>query len=487
MSKKIGFVVALVGLCALSVFLVSCGSTSSRPTGILYALTQAVNADGGALGYGTNVSSFAIDLDDGYPTLINANVSTCPSATITNPAPCGLPINILLNPAGTEAYVLNQGTPCQLMGVNCVPIASTSFPPSIFTYTVNSDGSLSGPGPQITWTGSDTAVAMTRDSAGQFLFVIDEGMYPSPTTCPPMPTAATDATQAGTFAGCPSISVFTLTNGVTFVSQSSTYQSPLFLSKVPSALSALLYTPSGSGSAQEFLFVTNNNDICTPSNTIQCIPPSPNDDNTLSVYSVSSSGALTEQPNSPYTLATSDPISVLAVNTYPAGENTGGLFVYIGSHPTGSGALSIYQMCTQAEQVNCSGITNGTMVPVTVPAPPATGDNPVAMVVDPTNNYLYVVSELSNQVFGYRITSTTGLLNALSPAYQPSQGSQPVALAMQPSETASNEYLYVSNTNSSNIGGFTVNTATGAMSSPINVISNPGPTGLAAQQGATQQ
>jgi len=70
----------------------------------------------------------------------------------------------------------------------------------------------------------------------------------------------------------------------------------------------------------------------------------------------------------------------------------------------------------------------------------------------------------------------------LTPASQPSQGSQPVALAMQGSVKQGGEFLYVSNSNSSNIGGFTVSTTTGALSSPTNVISNPGPSGMATQQ-----
>ncbi len=81
MSKKISGVVALVGLCALSLFLLNCGSSSSRPSGILYVLTQGTND------VGNNVSSFAIDLSNGTLSLINSNASTCPAGNNTNQQP----------------------------------------------------------------------------------------------------------------------------------------------------------------------------------------------------------------------------------------------------------------------------------------------------------------------------------------------------------------------------------------------------------------
>src|SRR6266853_3887189 len=114
MSKKIGGVVALVAMCALSLFLVNCSSSSSRPSGLLYVLTQGGNGTGNA------VSMFAIDLNSGNLSLINSNASTCATA-----GACGLPINILLDPMGATAFVLNQG--------------------AISSYSVKSDGTFGAP------------------------------------------------------------------------------------------------------------------------------------------------------------------------------------------------------------------------------------------------------------------------------------------------------------------------------------------------------
>jgi hypothetical protein len=206
-----------------------------------------------------------------------------------------------------------------------------------------------------------------------------------------------------------------------------------------------------------------------------------NNDNTLSAYSVSSSGTLTDlTPNEPYATAT-NPISVLAVNTNPAGENTGGVFVFVGNQGTSTGAISVYEVCTV---VNASCKTTGNLGQLIPPLGPpvSAGDNPVAMLTDPTNSFLYAVSALTNQVFGYRINLTTGVLVPLATPYQPT-GTLPVALAMQPSVNQgdgafSGEYLYVSNNNSSSISGYSINTATGAMGNQTTVISNPGPSGI---------
>ena len=112
-------------------------------------------------------------------------------------------------------------------------------------------------------------------------------------------------------------------------------------------------------------------------------------------------------------------------------------------------------------------------------APTTVGQNPVGMLVDPTNNFLYVVSEGSNQVFGFHIGTTAGTLAALSPANQPT-GSHPVSLAMHPNVNNTGQFLYVSNTDSDNITGFTLSTIDGSMSGPTTTIAPATPSGMAA-------
>jgi hypothetical protein len=506
MSKKISGIVVFVGTCALSVLLLNCGSSDSRPAGTLYVETQGLT-DQGTPGIGFNVTSYAINLNNGGLSLVSNNSSTCTiAATQANNAPCGAPLDIFLDPTGATAFVLNQGIPCIQQGIQCLPVTEGNpTPPSIVPYTVNSDGSLSAPiaenyytclSPTLSGTctppagtGYDTAVAMTRDAAGQFLFVIDEGVYPQPPSCP-LIAAPANASNAGMYAGCPSISVFSMTPGkttLTLVSQSSTYQSPLYLSKIPTGLSAITFTAATlNGQTEEILFVTDNYDLCT----VSCLaggvqgPRTPND-NAVSVYTVSSSGILSEQPNSPYPVPVNNPISVLAVNTSPVGQPTiGGVFVYVGNG-AGPGAVTPFQLCT-VQDTTCSSpedVSENLLLPVVCPpqqtCSASAGQNPVAMVVDPTNNFLYVASNGgSSAVYGFRMNTSAGTLTPLTPPSQPT-GSQPVGLALQPSVGNLGQFLYVSNSNSANITGFGLSTVNGTMSSPITVDAPPGPTGIA--------
>lgn len=413
MSKKLGVVALLVGICALSLFFLSCGSSSSRPSGLLYVLTEGSN------GVGNNITSFAIDLNSGGLSLINSNAPTCQTT-----GACGLPLDIVLDPTGATAFVLSQN--------------------AISSYPINSDGSFGSPSAPVTLAG--TAVAMTRDAAGNFLFVITE---------------------------TPQLLVYGIKPGSTSLTLANT----VALTKAPTGLSSLTFAAPGSGTtppcgftaSEEFLFLSSNHDFSDQHN-----------DSALSVYCVDSSGNLTDMtPDPPYTPQT-DPISVQAIDTNPVGQNSGGVFVYVGSQPSSAGALSGFQMCT-AVNSSCTqaDVTAALLLPVGT-APPATGENPVAMVVDPTNNYLYVVCYVSNQIFAYKITSSAGTLTALSPASQPT-GSQPVALALHPAVGSSGQFLYTSNSGSSNISGFAASATTGAISNPITVVSPAIPSGMTAR------
>ena len=143
---------ALVGVCALSLCLLSCGSSSYRPAGVLYVLTQ------GEGGTGNFVSSFSIDLYSGDLSEINSvsDATTCPTLQNTPSVACGIPVNIVMGPGGTTAFVLNQGAPCQPASPQTNPpsceidpqtgVPTVSVPPTIYPYTVNLDGSLSKPG-----------------------------------------------------------------------------------------------------------------------------------------------------------------------------------------------------------------------------------------------------------------------------------------------------------------------------------------------------
>ena len=406
MLKKTGVVVAVVGMIALSAFLASCGSSSSRPSGLLYVVSQSQ----------ANVSSFAVNLANGELSLINSNLAATCAATSGG---CGLPLGISLDPTGATAFVLNQNT---LSG-----------------YTVGSDGSLAAPTEAATFPAGQTARAMSPTAGGDFLFVISVGAA-SPTDCPG---------AGGAYgADCPLISIFSTKTG----SAAASLVSSVPLSRIPTAVSVLTFSFPGS-SAQTLLFVTSNLDLTANHN-----------DNLLSVYSVDSSGNLTEQTSSPYPTLV-NPLSVLAVNTNPPDQNTGGVFVYVGSQGATSGSVSAFEVCTQVGN-GCSPQDVSDEAVVSIGSPTTVGQNPIAMLPDPTFNFLYVACAVGNNVYAFRMTTGTGILTPLAPPLEPT-GLEPVALAIHASNNTTNEYLYVSNNAASTISGYTVNVTSGALSSPM--------------------
>jgi 6-phosphogluconolactonase (cycloisomerase 2 family) len=392
MSKKISGLFLLLAFLGLSLFLINCGSSSSRPAGVLYVLSQGEN----------NVGSFAIDLGSGRLSLINNTASTCPTLTQTPPVPCGFPESIVLDPTGAIIFVLDQGAP---------PVA-----PTIYSYSVQSDGSLKATGTPTPLFADDMSVAMTRDVGGNFLLVANQNSN----------TVSAFGTQPGS-ANLSSIGSVNVGNGPVAV-----------------AIDA----------SAKFFYVVNQTD------------------NTVGEYDLASGAQMV---GSPYATG-SVPNAVVAVTTTPTG-GAGGLFVYVANGGSGSGAnsVSIFQVCTVAS-ATCAvhDVTDATMLPVGTPV--SVGLNPVAMTVDPTNNFLYVVNHGSSTVSAFRINPTTGELSALNPS-SVSTGSSPVAITMH----SSGKFLYVSNNASSNVSGFDVSTTNGALSNATNVTSSAQPAGLVAK------
>jgi 6-phosphogluconolactonase len=418
MSKKISGCFALLAFLGLSLFLMNCGSSSSRPAGLLYVASQG----------DSNIGSYAINLDSGKLSLLN---KTTPTDTT--------PSTMLFDPSGKVAYVLNTGTN------------------SITSYTVNNDGSLSAP--TSTALPVQNSVAIARDAAGTFLAVVSQGSIPLPPGGAPCPHIEPNSE-------CPAITVFTTPAGSATLTQAG---DPVALSFVPTSVATSITgtfnDPNNPGTVDgTLLHVTGNQDL-----TIN------NNDNTISEYVVQASGAVTGPlTGSPYTTA-SNPSSVVAVKTTPTG-GAGGLFVYVTNATDDN--VNVYQVCTAPDGTNCldasHDVQNAKMIPVGNPV--SVGLDPVAMTVDPTNNFLYVVNHTSSTVSSFRINPTTGALSALNPSTV-STGSNPVAITMH----ASGKFLYVSNNGSSNVSGFNVDTTSGALSNATNVISSAQPAGLVAK------
>jgi hypothetical protein len=393
--SKISGLFALLAFFGLSIFLISCGSSSSRPAGVLYVVSQGES----------NVGSFAIDLGNGKLSLLNKTATTCTTA------PCGFPESILLDPTGANAFVLNQGA----FNAGSPP---SGIAPSVYGYTVKSDGTLTVTGdltsnpppsapvacdqpPQGAFTACDLAVAMTLDASGKFLFVVTQGNQGISPALAPLP---------------PQLVVFGV-QGTTLSALSTTN-----LTRVPTSLAAITATTTlsdGTMLPKTLLYITNDVDLADVN------------DNTVAAYQVdATSGSVTPQTNQVY-ITGSVPTAVVAVKTTPTG-GSGGVFVYVANSGSGSGAdaISVFKVCTELN-ANCTSqdvnAANNTLVPVGTPI--SVGLDPVAITVDPTNNFLYVVNHGSSTVSAFRINPTTGALSALNPS-SVSTGTSPAAIAM---------------------------------------------------------
>jgi 6-phosphogluconolactonase len=288
---------------------------------------------------------------------------------------------------------------------------------NISAYSVAKSGKLAS-------TGSNPAtgvnpVALAIDSGNHFLFVANQGSN--------------------------DISVFTIGSNASLTkvpgSPFSTGATPLPGTGTQTATpNALAVTPSG-----KFVYVANQGQ------------------NTVSAFQVTGSGALTS-------LAGREP--PFAVGSAPSGVtiDPSGKFLYVAN--SGSSNVSAFVVCATALP-GCGGSTDGNLVEV--PGSPfSAGLGPVALAVDPSDNFLYVVDSNSNQLSGYRINPSTGALTPLATTAV-STGTFPFAIAIHPA----GNYLYVSDNGADTISGYHLVVQSGVLGPLTAVASSTRPAGIA--------
>ena len=182
---------------------------------------------------------------------------------------------------------------------------------------------------------------------------------------------------------------------------------------------------------------------------------------TISVFSIDSSGALTQVLGSPFPVRTAP--SGLAVATTPTTNPVPITILYVANE--GSNDVSAFVIC---ETVSPSCAIAGTPVEVSGSPFPA-GLGPVSAAIDPSVNFLYVADMNSNQVSGYHINPSNGELTALAQA--PSTGTRPVFVAIHPGGL----YLYVANIGSDSISGFKITAKSGVLAplAPVSTAAQP--------------
>ncbi len=335
---------------------------------------------------------------DSLVSLFTFDLTTGVLSTTSSQAATGTnPVAMVMAPSGTALFVLNG--PGGAAG-------------SISAYTVNSDGSVKA-GSGTTPTGTN-ANAIAIDPAGKFLFVANQGDFSTP--------------SSGT------ISVFSV-NGTSLTEVAG---SP-FPAAQPLATTGTGPTAVAVSVDSKFLYVAN---------TFA---------NTVSAYSINSTGALTELAGSPYPVGN-------APSALTIGSVTGG-FLYVTN--SASNNVSAFAVCDKVT-VSCADPNNPDGSLTVVPGSPFPAQlDPVALAIDPLEKYLYVVNRNASQISQFKIATGTGVISANTQATI-STGPNPVSITIHPELTGqTTEFVYVANfggTSAPSISAYKLDTTTGLLS-----------------------
>ena len=195
--------------------------------------------------------------------------------------------------------------------------------------------------------------------------------------------------------------------------------------------------------------------------------------NTVTAFSIATSGALTPLGQPPYAAG----LSPAGVRITPSGA-----FLYVAN--SGSNNVSAFAICDKV-LTTCTtpNSPDGTLTAV-AGSPFSAGIAPVAVAADPSFNFVYVLNKGSNQVSQYSLASGTGALTPLSPGAV-SAGTTPTSFVVVSGTTGTalgntltnpTDYIYVANSGSSTLSVFSLNTTTGLLvpvGSAVTVSGNP--------------
>lgn len=179
-------------------------------------------------------------------------------------------------------------------------------------------------------------------------------------------------------------------------------------------------------------------------------------------YMVSSTGSLIP------TAATNG----ISTGTVPAGVAVDpcNRFVYVTNSLNNS--VSAYTICNAVSLPTNCPIADFSLQAV-VGSPFPTGDLPGPLAVDPYGNFLYVVDTGGSQISGYRISAASGALAALTSTTTTNSGANSIAIR------SDDNWLFVANFNSSNVSQYAITPAIGTLTPQAPFVTLNSPTGVA--------
>jgi 6-phosphogluconolactonase (cycloisomerase 2 family) len=485
------------------------------PSGRFLYVSDSSSSDG--------VSAFTISQSSGFLTTIPGS----PFATGTGPGP------VAVDPTGRFAYIPNfnsntvaaftiDASTGALTAVG-LPVAAGTEPDWIaidptgkFAYVTNnisndvsaftidpSTGALAAVGPPV---GAGTnPVWVTVDPSGQFAYVANfssnnvsafaiNSSTGALTALPQGPVAARSAPDSVAITGGNPLTsapqfAYVSNNGTNSVSAFTINAGTGALTTVPgspfdeggAARNPVSVTADPSG---RFVYVANSNSINVSAFTVD-----------------SSTGALAPVPGSPF--GTSPGTSPESVAVDPSGQfmyvanasnsvsafaidiSTGALATVPGSPFAENGGASgsfsvtadpsdqfVYVANFNSNNVSGFRINPSTGVLTSVPFSPfSAGNGPLSLTADPTGKFVYVANSASNNVSVLPLIPSSGALAA--PGLSFPVGSRPSSVTVDPT----GQFVYVANFNSNNVSAFTINPSTGGLvavlGSPFAVGTNP--------------
>jgi len=462
------WMMALLALVAIAAVMACSTKYSSSSNGLVVVPSQAGGASGTGTLEGPVMETFSVNLSNGSISQIN---------NVNGPPVTGLPSSVIIDPAGAYAYVATT--------VNCTPTlqANTSLTAAvqaaILAFPIASDGKLASSNNPVYLAGNpaypgtfptcglddstnpnagNPIAAMAMDSTGKFLFVATA------------PTGATytintnTASPTSTTANLTSVGIVVYAIGasgsLTPVSGSPFALPPQEAGQSPSP-SALAVTPTVYPS--QYSVCTN---VAPP--TTEYLYVADAIDNVLVNYAVSSTGSLS--------------LVLTGTNPIPTGAIPSGVavdpcnrFVYVANAGPGlhADSVSAFTICSVVTE-NCP-LADFSLQPV--PASPysvSPGDFPGPIAVDPYGKFLYVVNTGSNTISGFKMSSATGALTALSPS-STSTGQGPNSIAIRSDDS----FLFVANFTSATVSQYSITPASGTLT-PIPAFSTlDNPSGVA--------
>jgi len=448
--------------------LVACGTTYNKASdGLVLLSSQGSNV----------IQTFSFGLNKG-------GISGIGNPPATN----GVPFSIVLDPAGTYAYVAST--------VNCTPnltgnpnfsnVSLTgAFQAAITAYKVGSDGTLPAKGnlqylqgnsayPQTSTTtpalpdfpacglddttnpsAGNQLAALTMDSSGKFLFVITQTAavtysYTDNTNPNSPVNQSATATLPGAF------QVFSVGSDGTLTAVPGTFTFTLPMGFMPPNFVALATTPTvfpGPINGTQPAVCTS-----TPPPTSEYLYVVDKANNVVWELAVNTS-----------TGALKNPGSAMAVPGFSTDSNPAGVavdpcnrFVYVSDSLTNK--VSAYTICngstTQSPTCTTASIQPGGLVPVAGSPFSLSGsaNGPGPLVVDPYGNTVYVLDTLSSQISILRISPVSGSLTSGNPA-EVATGAQPISMAIR----SDDNWLFVTNFQAATLSQYQVTPATGSL------------------------